>query len=307
VTGTVLVIGGTGMLGTAVTNQLRNDGYRVRLLVRSVPGGSTSDREIEYVEGDLDDAATLARALDGCTSAHVSVRGGPTVEQFYRIEHRGTARLAELGAQAGLHRLTYISHSLASPDAPSADLRAKALAERAIASSGVPYTIFRPTYVMDTLRRHVRGDQAVILGTQPHQLHMIAAGDLARLISKCLAVPESAGLRLDAHGPRAVTLMDALRAYRDHLAPDVRVVSRPLWFMTILDRTVLRGQLRGTLGLMRAIQEQGERGDPRPTNKLLGAPATTLAEWLQAQAPPEGLTADQKKQRQPDHWKKQDQ
>ena len=63
-----------------------------------------------------------------------------------------------------------------------------------------------------------------------------------------------------------VTIADALRIYCARLAPGTRVVTRPLWLMTVLDRTVLRGQLRGTLELMRVLQHSGERGVPaRPT------------------------------------------
>jgi hypothetical protein len=57
----------------------------------------------------------------------------------------------------------------------------------------------------------------------------------------------------------------------------------PLWFMTLLDRTVLHGQLRGTLGLIRALQQFGERGDPSETNRLLGTASITLAEWCELQ------------------------
>ena len=99
---------------------------------------------------------------------------------------------------------------------------------------------------------------------------MVAAADFARLVSRCLAVPEAAGKRLDVHGPEAITIPDALRTYCHQLGPGTRVVSMPLWFMTLADRTILRRQLRGTLGLMRALQQQGERGDPRQTNQLPG-------------------------------------
>jgi hypothetical protein len=44
----------------------------------------------------------------------------------------------------------------------------------------------------------------------------------------------------------------------------VAVVTRPLWFMTVLDRTVLGGQPRGTLDVTRVLQAAGERGDPQP-------------------------------------------
>ena len=278
---TVLVIGGTGQLGIPVARQLRSDGYRVRLLVRKPSAARDRDPGLEYVPGDLDDTDTLRRALAGCAAVHVSVRGGPTAEQYDRVEHRGPARVAELAALAGVGRLTYVSHMLAAPDAAAPALRAKFHAEQTIAASAVASTIFRPTYFMETLPRQVRGTRAVVLGRQPHPFHMLAATDFARMVSRALATPESAGQRLDVHGPDAVTIADALRIYCARLAPGTRVVTRPLWLMTVLDRTVLRGQLRGTLELMRVLQHSGERGDPSQANQLLGAPTTTLLQWCQ--------------------------
>jgi uncharacterized protein YbjT (DUF2867 family) len=151
VTTTVLVIGGTGELGAPVARQLLNDGYRVRLLVRDADRISGADPDFDYTQGHLDDLASLQRALAGCDAVHISVRGGPTAEQHDRVEHRGTARVAQLAASAGVQRISYVSHSLAAPDAGAPDLRAKFHAELAIASSGAPYTIFRPTYFMETL------------------------------------------------------------------------------------------------------------------------------------------------------------
>jgi hypothetical protein len=51
--------------------------------------------------------------------------------------------------------------------------------------------------------------------------------------------------------------------------------------MTVLDCTMLRGQLRGTLELMRVLQRFGEQGDPSQANQLLGATTTTLLQWRQ--------------------------
>jgi uncharacterized protein YbjT (DUF2867 family) len=280
-TGTVLVIGGTGELGAPVVRQLRGDGYRVRVLARRLPAARDRDADLEYVEGDLDDTASLRSALAGCAAVHLSVRGGPTAESYDRVEHRGPARVADLAALAGVGRLTYVSHTPAAPDAAAPSLRAKFRAEQAIAAIAVPFTIFRPTYFMETLPRQVRGSRAVVLGRQPHPFHMLAASDFARMVSRALATPESAGTRLDIHGPQALTIADALRIYCARFAPGTQVVTRPLWFMTVLDRTALRGQLRGTLELMRALQHSGERGDPSQANRLLGAPTTTLLQWCE--------------------------
>jgi NADH dehydrogenase len=282
-TETVLVVGGTGQLGAPAVRQLRGDGYRVRVLARRLPPARDRDADMDYVQGDLEDTAALRSALAGCAAVHLSVRGGPSAESYDRVEHRGTARVAELAALAGVGRLTYVSHTLAAPDAAAPSLRAKFRAEQAIAASAVPFTIFRPTYFMETLPRQVRGSRAVVLGRQPHPFHLLAASDFARMVSRALTTPESAGRRLDVHGPEPVTIADALRIYCARLAPGTRVVTRPLWFMTVLDRTVLGGQLSGTLELMGAMEHAGERGDPSQANRLLGAPTTTLLQWCEQQ------------------------
>ena len=46
-TETVLVIGGTGQLGAPVAQQLRRDGYRVRLLARTLPAAPDRDAHLE--------------------------------------------------------------------------------------------------------------------------------------------------------------------------------------------------------------------------------------------------------------------
>jgi uncharacterized protein YbjT (DUF2867 family) len=186
----VLVIGGTGDLGAAVAQQLHGDGFQVRLLVRNRGRVPAPDSDFDYAYGDVDDSPSLQGALAGCDAVHVSVRGGPTAEQFDRVEHRGTARVAELAAREGVQRFTYVSHSLAASDAAAPDLRAKFHAEQAIATSGVPYTIFRPTYFMETLPRQIRGRRAVVLGRQRRPFHFLAAADFARMVSRSLSIPE---------------------------------------------------------------------------------------------------------------------
>ena len=73
----VLVIGGSGDLGAPVAEQLRGDGFKVRLLVRNRGGVLASDSDFKYVHGDIEDSASLQSALAGCDAVHVSVRGGP--------------------------------------------------------------------------------------------------------------------------------------------------------------------------------------------------------------------------------------
>ncbi len=283
-TDTILVVGGTGEIGRPVAHQLLADGYSVRLLVRNAERARARlGSDFEYSAGDVDDPVTIERALEGCMGVHVSLRGGSDPDELDRVEHRGTARIAQLAAQQGVSRLTYLSGMLVAEDADIPGDRAKFRAEQVIHQSGVPYTIFKPTYFMETLPRHVQGRLAIVLGKQPYPLHMVAASDFARMVSLSFRMPEAANRIFFVHGPEAITIPDALRTYCSLVEPGKRVVSMPLGFMSIVDTLFMRGQLRSTIQLMRVMQRVGERGDPSEANEVLGAPTTTLRQWCQKQ------------------------
>src|SRR5882757_5202907 len=71
---TILVTGATGFVGSAVARACAARGLAVRVLAR--PGGDRRNLagfDCEVAEGDLTDAASLARAVAGCRFvAHVA-------------------------------------------------------------------------------------------------------------------------------------------------------------------------------------------------------------------------------------------
>jgi len=286
-TDSILVVGGTGMLGEQVARQLLHDGFEVRLLARDVERARTLlGPDFDYFAGEVEDRHAIEGALEGCTGVHISLRGGSDPKELDRVEHRGTARVAELAARQGVSRLTYLSGMLVDEHAEIPGDRVKFRAEQAIHKSGVPYTIFKPTYFMETLPRHVQGRLAIVLGRQPHPLHMVAASDFAQMVSRSFRMPEAANRHFFVQGPEAITIPDALRLYCSLVEPGKRVVSMPLGLMSVIDVVFMRRQLQSTLELMKVMQRVGERGDPSETNKVLGAPTTTLHQWCEKQRAP---------------------
>ncbi|MFN2564599.1 MAG: SDR family oxidoreductase [Gemmatimonadaceae bacterium] len=283
----ILVIGGTGALGAPVVRRLVEDGYQVRVLVR----GEASARllfggAVQYVRGDVRDGASVARALGGCAGVHVSLNAGSDPVGLEEVEHRGTARVTAEAARLGVGRLTYLSGMYVSAEfaAHAPAERAKWRAEEAIRASGVGYTIFKPTYFMDTLPRHVQGRRAVAIGRGLPALHMVAASDFAGMVSRAFRTPEAAGRELFVHGPEAFTIAEALRAYCSIVEPDKQATVVPLPVMALVNRLFLGGKLTREITLMRLMRRVGERGDPAEANRILGAPATTLLEWCQRRA-----------------------
>src|SRR5258708_2307644 len=109
-----LITGASGFVGSAVTRQLVDRGWRVRVLLRP-----TSDRRnvdglpVEIAHGALEDAASLTAALAGCSHLfHVAADYRlwvPDPAAMFRANVDGTRHLMESALAAGLERIIYTS------------------------------------------------------------------------------------------------------------------------------------------------------------------------------------------------------
>ena len=124
----------------------------------------------------------------------------------------------------------------------------------------------------------------VALGRQRQALHPVCAEDFAAASRpRVSTTPAAADRDFYIHGPEELTLHQALGIYRQIVAPDKRLVTIPLPVMSG-DRPPVHGrQARAQPADHAAARALGERGDPTPTNQLLGAPTTTVEAWCRAQ------------------------
>jgi dihydroflavonol-4-reductase len=111
---TTLVTGASGFVGSAVARALVAGGAPVRALVRPRSArGLPADLPLEPAVGDLDDPASLARAVAGCRSLfHVAADYRlwvPQPEAMYRTNVAGTRALLLAAAEAGVERIVYTS------------------------------------------------------------------------------------------------------------------------------------------------------------------------------------------------------
>jgi dihydroflavonol-4-reductase len=107
----VLVTGASGFLGWHVARLLLERGNSVRALVR--PGSRVDGLKVQIVTGDLRDAASLERAVDGCAAVfHVAADyrlWAKDPRELYRSNVDGTRNLLAAARKAGVGRVVYTS------------------------------------------------------------------------------------------------------------------------------------------------------------------------------------------------------
>ena len=111
---TTLVTGAAGFLGSHVARQLVSRGETVRVLVRaSSSNRAISDLPLEYVTGDLRDAASLDRAMAGVNRVyHVAADyrlWAKRSQDIYDSNVGGTKNLLAAAKRAGVEQLIYTS------------------------------------------------------------------------------------------------------------------------------------------------------------------------------------------------------
>jgi uncharacterized protein YbjT (DUF2867 family) len=204
---TVLVTGGSGLLGRAVVPRLAAAGHDARILSRTArcgPGGA------EQVTGDLRTGAGLEAAVDG-VAAILHLASAPRDAQ--RVDVRGTRQLIEAAHRAGRPHLVYVS--IVGVDLiPWRYYGAKAVVEQDIAASGLPWTVLRATqfheFVVDLLARLTRFP--VVPAPRGWRYQPVDVAEVAaRLVA---AVADGPGGRLpDLGGPEILTFADLARRY----------------------------------------------------------------------------------------------
>jgi uncharacterized protein YbjT (DUF2867 family) len=237
----------------------------------------------EIAAGDVEDPPTLDQAVRGCQGLHVNLHDGLKPD----LERIGAINAVQAAAKAGVSRITYLSGaSVIAENCWFLDTKTRFEAELAIQESGVPYTIFRASWFMESLNRLVHGKVALAIGRHPQPFHWIAAEDYARMVSRAYATPAAANKTLFVYGPQAYTMHEALRMYCTSAHPDVRVLPMPFWFTDIVARLGRRHELQAALPFFRYCEQVKirEAGDPAEANALLGVPTTTLAQWSAQQA-----------------------
>jgi uncharacterized protein YbjT (DUF2867 family) len=183
---TILILGANGFIGTAVARRLLGAGHALRGLGRDIARARNREPEIDWIRADL---ATLTRPEDWLpllAGVEIVVNCAGALQDGPRDDLAATQRDAMQAlygaASAGKVRLiVQISARTADgPDLPF--LATKAEADAALANSGLPHVILRPTLVID---RNSHGGSALLraLAALPGVLPLVHAESMVETVA----------------------------------------------------------------------------------------------------------------------------
>jgi nucleoside-diphosphate-sugar epimerase len=222
----VFVTGGTGFTGSYVVPLLLKNRYEVRCLYR--PGSDRSVLpypEIDWVVGDLSDPQTLS----------ASMRGADALVNVASLGFGHAASILRAMKDAGIQRAVFVSTTAIFTQLNAKSKTVRLAAERAIETSGLQYTILRPTMIYGSPRdrnmwrliRFMRNSPIVpVFGDGNYLQQPIYVGDVAQAIASCVCNDQTIGKSYNLAGKHPLT-------YNQVIDTIARQMNKRVWKMHI--------------------------------------------------------------------------
>lgn len=219
----ILICGGTGFLGSHIVRSLASRHLHLRVLTRKARTSTVAD--VEYIQGNVFDPASLEKAMQGCDTVINAVQfdnapfENPSKGLTYeKVDAEGTEAIVRAAKASGVKRMIYISGAGTSAEKTEAWFRAKWRAEQAVKSSGAQWTIFRPSWIygpddhsLNRMITMIRWSPLVSILGKGYRIQPVFVDDVANLVAKSVDAPHTFGQIYQVGGPEALTMNEMLQ------------------------------------------------------------------------------------------------
>ncbi|PJZ52369.1 SDR family oxidoreductase [Leptospira adleri] len=192
----ILVLGATGTLGKFVIEELRKQGYWIRVLSRSSSKLRILNAPFdESVLGDLFAPKSLESAVSGmdavisCAGASLDLKNFRDKHTFEVINFRGNRNVLDAAVKAKVSKMIYVSFLPVEGIQKTEYIRSHEKISEAIRKSGLRYTIVRPTAFFSILLAFLsfaKKGIGIVLGKGNVRINPIHEKDVARAVVEAL-------------------------------------------------------------------------------------------------------------------------
>ncbi|MBB6644950.1 complex I NDUFA9 subunit family protein [Halobellus ruber] len=236
----VLVVGGTGFIGTSLCAELKERGHTVTAMSRN-PGGGTLPGGVSKAMGDVTEYGSISEAFEGMDAVYNLVALSPLFKpsggdrMHDRIHRQGTENVVRAAEEHGVDRFVQMSALGADPDGATAYIRSKGRAEEVVTDSDLEYTIFRPSVVFGDGGEFVSFTKllappyvSALPGGGRTRFQPIWVGDLVPMLADAVESEEHVGETYEIGGPDKLTLAEIARLIHRSDGRSTTVVPVPM-------------------------------------------------------------------------------
>ncbi len=238
----VFVTGATGYIGGRLVPRLLEAGYRVRCLARNpekLAERSWIDHpNVEVIAGDVGDTTTLIRYLRGCGAAYYLVHSMLAAGRRYASRDEQLALgFARAAAEAGIQRILYLGGLGEAGQNLSEHLTSRQEVETALASAGVPLTVFRAAMIIGSgsasfeILRYLVERLPVMVTPRwvRSECQPISVRNVLHYLVEALSTPATTGRTLDIGGSEILSYLEIMQIMAEALGlPRRRIIPVPV-------------------------------------------------------------------------------
>lgn len=274
----ILITGVTGSQGGSLAAALEGSDFQLQGMTRkpdSPAAQALREKGVTIVQGDLDDAASLKKALTGAWGVYAVQN---TWEAGVEQEEAQGKRFATLAREAGVQHFVYGSVGSAHRATGVPHFDNKWRVEETVRELGFPsHVIVRPVFYMENLLSpwFLNGDTIYTALKPDTVLQMIAVQDIGKYSARAFTEADRLnGRAIDVAGD-ALTMPDAARLLSEGLG-------RPIKFVEIPIAEVRKNSEEIAL-MLEWFERVGYEADIPALEKEFGFTPTTFAAWAAAQ------------------------
>ncbi len=275
----IFLTGATGKIGGETAKQLVAKGAKLRALVRDeAKAADLKAAGVELVVGDIADANTVKRGMDGADKAFLLLPNG---EQQEANEKQFT----DLAVASGVRQLVKMSSMEAVADAETPIPRAHWASEEYIRASGLAWTMVKPNFFMQNLLASaptIKGQRKFFLPMGNGTTGMADARDIGAVCAEVLTGDGHAGQSYEITGPEVLSFYDVADRFSEVLGEKVEYVPLPMeQFRDKMTGILVPWHLNAVCELFREIAEIGLDHTTDTFRQLIGRDPISLRQFIE--------------------------
>ena len=275
----IFLTGATGKIGGETAKQLVAKGANLRALVRDeAKAADLKAAGVELVVGDIADANTVKRGMDGADKAFLLLPNG---EQQEANEKQFT----DLAVASGVRQLVKMSSMEAVADAETPIPRAHWASEEYIRASGLDWTMVKPNFFMQNLLASaptIKGQRKFFLPMGNGTTGMADARDIGAVCAEVLTGDGHAGQSCEITGPEVLSFYDVADRFSEVLGEKVEYVPLPMeQFRDKMTGILVPWHLNAVCELFREIAEIGLDHTTDTFRQLIGRDPISLKQFIE--------------------------